>query len=79
MDRYVNVLLPRDPRVTVVPSLWFPKKEQWEKADLIVFYLWPGEKWDYDLVDAYQKRGGGLIFIHMALRNSQKSHRKRLK
>jgi hypothetical protein len=28
------------------------------KADLFVFYLWPGEKWDYDLVDAVQKRGG---------------------
>jgi hypothetical protein len=67
MDRYVNVLLPRVPRVTVVPAMWFPKKELWEKADLVVFYLWPGEKWDYDLIDAYQKRGGGLIFIHMAL------------
>ena len=68
MDRYVNVLLPQVPRVTVVPSMFFPKKELWEKADLVVFYMWPrGEGWDYDLVDAYQKRGGGLIFIHMAL------------
>jgi hypothetical protein len=67
MDRYVNVLLPRVPRVTVVPAMWFPTKEQWEKADLVVFYLWPGEKWDYGLIDAHQKRGGGLIFIHMAL------------
>jgi type 1 glutamine amidotransferase len=67
MDRSVNVLLPQVPRVTVVPSMWFPQKELWEKADLVVFYLWPGEKWDYDLVDAYQKRGGGLIVIHMAL------------
>ena len=23
--------------------------------------------WGYDLIDAYQKRGGGLIFLHMAL------------
>ena len=68
MDRYVNVLLPRVPRVTVAASMYFPKKELWEKADLVVFYLWPrGEGWDYDLIDAYQKRGGGLIFIHMAL------------
>ena len=67
MDRYVNTLLPRVPRVTVVPSMYFPKKELWEKADLVVFYLWPREKWDYDLVDAFQERGGGLIFIHMAL------------
>jgi type 1 glutamine amidotransferase len=67
MDRYVNVLLPRVPRVTVTAAMWFPTKELWEKADLVVFYLWPGEKWDYGLIDAYQKRGGGLIFIHMAL------------
>jgi hypothetical protein len=67
MDRYVNVLLPRVPRVTAVPSMYFPKKELWEKADLVVFYMWPRERWNYDLVDAYQKRGGGLIFIHMAL------------
>jgi type 1 glutamine amidotransferase len=72
MDRYVNVLLPQVPRVTVAASMDFPKKELWEKADLVVFYLWTREqrqraKWDYDLIDAYQKRGGGLIFIHMAL------------
>ena len=68
MDRYVNVLLPQVPRVTVTPSMYFPKKELWEKADLVVFYMWPrGEGWDYDLIDAYQKRGGGLIVIHMAL------------
>jgi len=68
MDRYVNGLLPRVPRVTVETSMYFPKKELWEKADLVVFYMWPrAEGWDYDLVDAYQKRGGGLIVIHMAL------------
>ncbi len=33
-----------------------------------IFYMWPRrEGWDYELVDAYQKRGGGLIVIHMAL------------
>jgi hypothetical protein len=68
MDRYVNVLLPQVPRVTVVPSMYFPKPELWEKADLVVFYMWPrGEGWDYELIDDYQKRGGGLIFVHMAL------------
>ena len=67
MDRYVNVLLPRVPRVTVTASMFFPKKELWEKADLVVFYCWPHKRWDYDLIDAYQKRGGGLVFIHMAL------------
>ena len=68
MDRYVNTLLPQVPRVTVIPSMYFPKKDLWEKADLVVFYLWPrGAGWNYDLIDAYQKRGGGLIVIHMAL------------
>jgi type 1 glutamine amidotransferase len=68
MDRYMNVLLPKVPRVTVVPSMYFPRKELWENADLVVFYMWPrSEGWDYGLIDAYQKRGGGLIFIHMAL------------
>jgi type 1 glutamine amidotransferase len=49
----------------------FPAREQWEKADLVVCYCWPSRngKWDYELVDAFQKRGGGLIFIHMALQH----------
>jgi type 1 glutamine amidotransferase len=72
MDRYVNQLLPSVPRVTVAASMDFPEEKLWEEADLVVFYLWTREqrqreKWDYDLIDAYQKRGGGLIFIHMAL------------
>jgi len=67
MDRYVNTLLPRVPRVRVTTSMFFPRKELWEKADLVVFYLWPSRKWDYSLIDAYQKRGGGLVFIHMAV------------
>jgi hypothetical protein len=33
MDRYVNVLLPQVPRVTVTPSMYFPKKELWENRD----------------------------------------------
>ncbi len=85
MDRYVYDLLPNVPRVTVTPSYYFPKKELWDKADLVVFYMWPCHDgsggfddsakhegdlratWDYDIIDAYQKRGGGLIFVHMAL------------
>ena len=70
MDRYVNTLLPAVPRVTAVPSMYFPPEELWEKADLVVFYYWARETWDrgkWDLVDAFQKRGGGLIVIHMAL------------
>jgi hypothetical protein len=32
-----------------------PKKKLWEEADLVVFYLWPREQWDYNLIDACQK------------------------
>lgn len=67
MDRYVNQLLPTVPRVTATHAMWFPSREQWEQADLVVFYLWPGPGWDYQLIDAFQQRGGGLIFLHMAL------------
>ena len=85
MDRYAYDLLPNVPRVTVTPVYYFPTKEQWEKADLVVFYLMPHHDgatgfddgtepegdprsiWDYDIIDAYQKRGGGLIFIHFAV------------
>ena len=72
MDRYVNDLLCTVPRVTVTPAMHFPSDEQWEKADLVVFYLHVNETrkndpWDYDAIDRYQKRGGGLIFLHFAL------------
>ncbi len=72
MDRYMNDLLPHVPRVTVTPAMHFPSEEQWEKADLVVFYLHVNETrrndpWDYDAIDRYQKRGGGLIFLHFAL------------
>ncbi len=85
MDRYCYDLLPHVPRVTITPVYYWPTKEQWDKADLAVYYLWPhtdgatgfddgtepeGDPrsiWDYDTIDAYQKRGGGLIFLHLAV------------
>ncbi len=70
MDRFVNTLLPQVPRVTAVSAMYFPTKEQWKKADLVVFYYQQREPWrktQFELVDAYQKRGGGLIFLHLAL------------
>jgi len=30
MDRYMNALLPQVPRVTVVPSMYFPRKESFD-------------------------------------------------
>lgn len=85
MDRFCYDLLPHVPRVTITPVYYWPTQEQWDKADLAVFYLMPHSDgatgfddgtepegdirsiWDYDTIDAYQKRGGGLIFIHFAV------------
>ena len=85
MDRFCYDLLPHVPRVTITPVYYWPTQEQWDDADLAVFYLMPHHDgatgfdngtepegdprgvWDYDTIDAYQKRGGGLIFIHFAV------------
>ncbi len=85
MDRYCYDLLPHVPRVTITPVYYWPTQEQWDKADLIVFYLMPHSDgatgfddgtepegdirsvWDYDTIDAFQKRGGGFIFLHFAV------------
>jgi|TARA_Y100000310_G_scaffold317955_2_gene371457 type 1 glutamine amidotransferase len=70
MDRYVNTLLPMVPRIKVERAMYFPSDEQWAKADLIVFYAQQRAPWgerEYDLMDAFQKRGGGLMFFHLAI------------
>ena len=85
MDRFCYDLLPHVPRVTITPVYYWPTDEQWDTADLAVFYLMPhgdgatgfddgtepeGDHrgtWDYDTIDAFQQRGGGLIFIHFSI------------
>ena len=70
MDLYVNKLLSKVPRVTATHIMYFPSKKQWEKADLVVFYHHAFNTWgkpQYNLIDAFQARGGGLIFIHESL------------
>jgi len=85
MDRFCYDLLPHVPRVNVTPVYYWPTQEQWDKADLVVFYLMPHHDgstgfddgtepegdprgvWDYDTIDAYQARGGGLVFIHFSV------------
>ena len=59
-------------RVTVDTAKLFPTKSQWEKADLVVFYvqLEALKKPDFDLMDDYLRRGGGLIVIHAAMISS---------
>jgi hypothetical protein len=75
MDRFVFELLPKVPRVTATHAYNFPTTEQWENADLVVFYMWPhirdwGGNWDYEDMDRFQKRGGGMMFFHMALQEN---------
>ncbi len=70
MDRFVNTLLPTVPRVTAIAAMYFPTEEQWQNADLVVFYLQSREEWTdrhYGQIKAFQARGGGLIFLHLAL------------
>ena len=61
-------LLGGTPRVTVENAEHFPSKSQWEKADLVVFYLQmkPMKPAQFDMMDAYLKRGGGMVAIHAA-------------
>jgi putative heme-binding domain-containing protein len=55
--------------VTVSEVKGWPTAKQFEKADLIVFYSsnpgWSAEK--AKELDAYLKRGGGLVYIHYAV------------
>lgn len=70
MDLFVNKLLPTVPRVTATQTMHFPTEGQWETADLVVFYSGMDKAWEkehYDSIDSYQERGGGLIFLHLAL------------
>ncbi|MEE8397806.1 MAG: ThuA domain-containing protein [Desulfobacterales bacterium] len=70
MDLFVNKLLPNVPGLTAVQTMHFPTKEQWATADLVVFFSGLDKVWEkkhYDLIDSYQERGGGLIFLHLAL------------
>jgi len=60
--------------VTVAKADVWPTPEQWAAADVAVFYSanpgWNDER--AKQMQAFQKRGGGLVFIHFAV-NGQKS------
>jgi type 1 glutamine amidotransferase len=62
------VLLAKAPRVAVDTAFPWPAPEQWETADVAVFYLrgtWSAEQ--IDALQAFQARGRGLVFIHWAV------------
>lgn len=65
LDRWSR-LLPMAENVTVATHTGFPSAAQLAKADVTVFYSAnPG--WNADaakLIDDYQKRGGGLVYVH---------------
>lgn len=70
MDRFVNTLLPTVPRVTTEHAMYFPTDEQWARADLVVFYAQQRTPWgekEFAKIDAFQARGGGLMFFHLAI------------
>lgn len=62
-------LLQQIPRVTVEAVENFPTERQWETADLVVFYLQLNTllEQDYDQIDSYLRRGGGIVAIHAAM------------
>jgi type 1 glutamine amidotransferase len=59
-------LLGKVPRVHVDSAMYFPTPQQWQKADLVVFYLHLDFLVDshYVYIDKYLARGGGLVAIH---------------
>lgn len=61
-------LLGRIPGVTVERAHRYPSVEQWNRADLVVFYLQMQamSSEQFGQMDAYLKRGGGLVAIHSA-------------
>jgi type 1 glutamine amidotransferase len=56
------------PRTHLSTAWEWPSAEQWKTADVMVFYFW-NHNWSeqrYAELDAFQKRGGGLVLIHAA-------------
>jgi len=68
LDRWSKLLALAD-NVTIATHTGFPSAEQLAKADVTVFYSAnPG--WDANagkLLDEYQKRGGGLVYLHYGI------------
>ena len=64
----MSELLGRIPGVTVESAHRFPSAEQWKRADLVVFYLQMQamSPKQFGQMDAYLKRGGGIVAIHSA-------------
>jgi putative heme-binding domain-containing protein len=63
-------LMKKAPGVEVATAFGRPTPEQWQNADLAVFYCWGGQFWGDDLyqhLDPFLARGGGLVVLHSAV------------
>src|SRR3989442_1415837 len=61
-----NPLLSRAPQVTVTNAWKWPTAEQFEHADLLIFYFW-NHAWTsevYKQLEAFLERGGGVVLLH---------------
>src|SRR5688572_26075075 len=61
-------LLAKAPGVRVSTAFPWPKPEQWEGVDVVVFYL--KTRWDASQlaeIQKHQARGGGVVTIHWAI------------
>ena len=61
-------LLGQVPGVTVTDAWLWPTTEQFEQADLLVFYFW-NHDWNaerYQQLDAYLEQGRGIVLLHSA-------------
>ena len=64
-----RAMLSKVPGVTVDTARGYPTTDQWEKADLVVFYLHLDflEEEHYRPMDALLARGGGIVSIHESM------------
>ncbi len=68
LERWSRLLALAD-GVTVSTTTTFPTREQFAEADVTVFYS-QNAGWDSNaaaLLDDYQKRGGGLVYLHWSM------------
>ncbi|MDQ6630592.1 MAG: PQQ-dependent sugar dehydrogenase, partial [Verrucomicrobiota bacterium] len=60
--------LARDKNILVTNAWEWPTKEQFQKAQVLVFYFW-NHDWSqerYQQLDEFLARGGGAVFLHSA-------------
>lgn len=63
-----NLLLEKSQATTVQDAWLWPSDDQFAWADVIIFYFW-NHDWNdtkYAQLDAFQKRGGGVVVLHSA-------------